>query len=298
MKQKGDNKIDNNISTLQYYPIALDVKCKNCLVVGGGSVGARKALTLARCGAIVNVVSPIFSDEFTKHIIDKQKIINSQKITDSHNFISKPTTTENKNKIDSSNIVNNQHRLIKCIQKHYDSNDLNSIFLVIGATDNIGVNRQIANDARERQILCNIADFPEGSSFVLPSIVSRGDLVITVSTSGNSPAFAKKLRKELELQFGEEYAIFLTLMGNIRDWLLSKKNLQNDLRDKYSQVLPISQKMNSNIFRELVNSELLENIASGNYSEIDKTIKIILGKYLQPMDNISLPSYQDFISGE
>ncbi|MBF0377405.1 MAG: bifunctional precorrin-2 dehydrogenase/sirohydrochlorin ferrochelatase [Desulfamplus sp.] len=267
MKQKGNSKIDNNISTLQYYPIALDVKGKNCLVVGGGSVGARKALTLARCGAIVSVVSPIFSDEFHKNIIDTH------------------------------------HKLIRCIQKPYEPNDLNSIFLVIGATNNICVNRQIANDARERQILCNIADFPEGSSFVLPSIVSRGDLVITVSTSGNSPAFAKKLRKELELQFGEEYAVFLTLMGKIRDWLLSKKNsqeknLQNDLRDKHSQVLPISQKINSDIFRELVNSELLENIASGNYSEIDRTIKIILGKHLQPMDNISLPSYQDFISGE
>ncbi|MBF0229976.1 MAG: bifunctional precorrin-2 dehydrogenase/sirohydrochlorin ferrochelatase [Desulfamplus sp.] len=272
------------MSTLQYYPIALDVKDKNCLVVGGGSVGARKALTLARCGAIVSVVSPTFSDEF-KNIIDNQNITSSKK------------------NIHSSNIVNKQHKLIKCIQKPYDSNDLNSIFVVIGATDNMSVNRQIANDARERQILCNIADFPEGSSFVLPSIVNRGDLVITVSTSGNSPAFAKKLRKELELQFGEEYAIFLTLMGKIREWLLSKKNsqkknLQNDLRDKHSQILPISQKMNAEIFRELVNSELLENIASADYSEIDRIIKMILGKYLQPMDNISFPSYQDFISGE
>lgn len=214
---------------LKYYPICLDVAGKSCLVVGGGSVGARKALTLAKCGARVNVVSPLFSDQFT--------------ITLDHNTI---------RDIDA----------IHCIKKPYESKDLDSIFLVIGATDSARVNRQIAKDAQERQILCNIADFPEGSSFILPSIVQRGDLVITVSTSGNSPALAKKLRKELELQFGEEYATFLMLMGNIRKRLLARDH---------------SPDTHASIFRELVNSDLLEKIASDDNEGIDKTLKQILG---------------------
>lgn len=55
---------NHHVHDLKYYPISLDITDKRCLVVGGGSVGARKALTLARCGAVVTVISPIFVDEF------------------------------------------------------------------------------------------------------------------------------------------------------------------------------------------------------------------------------------------
>ena len=75
---------------------------------------------------------------------------------------------------------------------------------------------------RQRNLLCNIADQPALCNFILPAIVDRGDLVITVSTSGKSPAFAKTLRRRLEAQFGEEYAPFLALMGKIRDVLLGR----------------------------------------------------------------------------
>ncbi|MBF0112987.1 MAG: hypothetical protein HQK74_09680, partial [Desulfamplus sp.] len=172
---------------------------------------------------------------------------------------------------------------IRCIQKYYDSDDLDSIFIVVGATDNMVLNKKIAADAKAKQILCNIADFPEGSSFVLPSIVQRGDLVITVSTSGNSPAFAKKLRKELELQFGDEYAAFLTIMGKIRKWLLA----QNHLPESHAK-----------LFRELVNSELLQNISSKDYSKVESTLKDILCNSRELVDNSTPPPYQDFIFGD
>jgi len=228
----------NQKGNLKYYPVSLDVAGRDCLVVGGGSVGARKALTLAKCRAQVSVVSLVFSEAF---------------ITHDHNTIH--------NNCYANHIINRRDA-IQCIKKPYDVRDLDSMFLVIGATDNMELNRQIAQDAKERQILCNIADFPEGSSFVLPSIVQRGDLVITVSTSGQSPALAKKLRKELELQFGEEYAKLLMLMGNIRKRLLG----QNHSPDAHASV-----------FRELVNSDLLEKIGLGDCEGINKTLKDILG---------------------
>ncbi|MBF0302647.1 MAG: bifunctional precorrin-2 dehydrogenase/sirohydrochlorin ferrochelatase [Desulfamplus sp.] len=254
----------NHADNLKYYPISLNIADKRCLVVGGGSVGARKAVTLARCGAAVTVVSLFFSDEFIKK-------------TDSYCEIKAHSEKEHSDS-------NNKEKII-CIQKPYDSTDLNSMFLVIGATDNVDVNRQIADDARQKTILCNIADYPEGSSFVLPSIVQRGELVITVSTSGNSPALAKKLRKELKLQFGQEYATFLVLMGKIRKWLLAQNH---------------SPQTHAAIFRQLVNSELLEHIASNDYSKIEITLNEILGSHreLMLMDNCTLPSYQDFIFGE
>ncbi len=268
MNQKGALNLDcsNNLDSLKYYPISLDIANKNCLVVGGGSVGARKAITLARCRAIVKVVSPFFSDEFVKK-------------TDIYCKIETPFDKFEKDELN----FKNSGKIIS-IKKPYDSNDLNSTFLVIGATDNMDVNRQIAYDAKQRDVLCNIADFPEGSSFVLPSIVQRGDLVITISTSGNSPALAKKLRKELELQFGQEYADFIVLMGKIRKWLLAQN---------------LSSQTDAEIFRQLINSDLLRQIASNDYSKIESTLNKILGSYKELIENCTLlPSYQDFIFGE
>ena len=73
-------------------------------------------------------------------------------------------------------------------------------------------------------MLCNIADVPEICNFILPSVIRRGDLVVSVSTSGKSPAFAKHLRKDLENNFGDEYARFLELMGAIRKKLLQTEH--------------------------------------------------------------------------
>jgi precorrin-2 dehydrogenase/sirohydrochlorin ferrochelatase len=104
----------------------------------------------------------------------------------------------------------------------YRSSDLAGVFLVIGATDDESLNEQVSKDAGRLNLLCNIADRPAACNFILPAIIERGDLVIAVSTSGRSPAFAKQLRKDLEKQFGEEYTKLLQLMGVIRDKLLAE----------------------------------------------------------------------------
>jgi len=166
---------------MKYYPIFLDVKGKDCLVVGGGPVGVRKAVTLEKCGAKVKIISDQFS------------VGNGE--------------------LDNSSI---------CFEtKKYEKKDVKGMFLVFAATNNSTLNQQIKADASQSHILCNVADEPGNSDFLLPSIVDRGDLIVAVSTSGSSPAMAKRIRQDLEQQFGPEYEILLQLMGNIRSRLLS-----------------------------------------------------------------------------
>ena len=101
-------------------------------------------------------------------------------------------------------------RPIVLFQRAYRGSDLKGMFLVIGATDDEDLNRRISPDAR-RSTSC--ATSPTGRrvcNFILPSIVQRGDLIITISTSGKSPALAKSLRRRLERQFGEEYGEMLS----------------------------------------------------------------------------------------
>ena len=209
---------------MRYYPVHLDINNRNVLVVGGGSVGTRKVKTLLDCGARVTVVSPEVSRQLRELAASGDIIL---------------------------------------AERSYQSEDLTGVFVVIGATDDETLNQQISSDADRLNTLCNIADRPEVCNFILPSIVQRDDLVITISTSGQSPALAKKLRKALENQFGEEYGTLLQLMGAIR-----KKLLQQAHKPEAHKPL----------FEQLINSDLIVMIQAGKTEEIDMLLFDILGK--------------------
>ncbi len=209
---------------MKYYPVHLDINNRKVLVVGGGSVGTRKVKTLLDCGARVTVVSPEVSRQLRELAASGDIIL---------------------------------------AERSYQSEDLTGVFVVIGATDDETLNQQISSDADRLNTLCNIADRPEVCNFILPSIVQRDDLVITISTSGQSPALAKKLRKTLENQFGEEYGTLLQLMGAIR-----KKLLQQAHKPEAHKPL----------FEQLINSDLIVMTQAGKTEEIDRLLFDILGK--------------------
>ena len=210
---------------MRYYPIYLDVKDRKCLVVGGGAVGTRKVETLLECGAKVTVVSIDASEKL-------KKLSNSG--------------------------------LIRLKERAFQTDDLESVFLVVVATDDEDLNVKVHAAAERRRVLCNIADRPEACNFILPSIVSRGDLTIAISTSGKSPAFAKKLRKQLEAQFGDEYAEFLKLMGAIRKKLLSKDHEPEAHKHLLERLIETDLvQMLKNADTDAINTLLLEVLGDG-----------------------------------
>jgi len=223
--------------TMAYYPVFLDIRGKDCLVVGGGPVGARKAVTLERSGARVKIISDRFSvraDELNKASI--------------------------------------------CfVTKEYEKDDLKGMFLVFAATNNADLNQQIKDDALAFNILCNVVDAPDNSDFLVPSTVERGKLILAVSTSGSSPALAKKIRQDLEGQFGPEYSKMLQLMGNIRKKLLSSGHNPDGHKA---------------IFHTLIDKGLVELIRSDDEEKIDAVLHEVLGKGFIYQDLVSLRSDQ------
>lgn len=107
------------------------------------------------------------------------------------------------------------------IKKSYEEGLLDNAFLVIAATDNEVVNKKVAEDAGKRNIMVNVVDCPELCSFTVPSTIKRGDLCISISTAGASPAFAKNIRRELEGMFGPEYEEYVNLLSRMRALALS-----------------------------------------------------------------------------
>lgn len=219
----------------RYYPVNLDIRGRRCLVVGGGGVGSRKVTGLLSCGACVTLVSPVISESVRQQV---------------------------------------EAGSVEWRDRDYQTADLDGMFLVIGATDKPDLNRRIHSDALARNMLCNIADRPEVCNFILPAVIRRGDLVIAVSTSGQSPAFARKLRKDLETRFGPEYADFLNLMGTIRKRLLKEEH---------------APEAHKPLFEALINQDLLSMIAKNDIAAIDHALMDVLGPGFH---------YNDLIYGE
>lgn len=167
-------------SPLVYYPIFLNLEGKKCVVVGGGEVALRKVRALLDSGARVVVVSPTLNSDLAQ--------------------LARVET-------------------ISLISREYEPKDLKDAVIVVAATDIAEVNQNIAKKARKHGILVNVVDRPEESDFIMPSLVRRGDLILAASTSGASPALAKKIRMRLEQTFGEEYSPLLSLIKEVRQEL-------------------------------------------------------------------------------
>jgi precorrin-2 dehydrogenase/sirohydrochlorin ferrochelatase len=208
---------------MKYYPVFLDVNNRRCLVVGGGSVATRKVKSLVECGARVTVVAPSATPELEKMAGDG---------------------------------------VIRLEKRAYAAADMDGVFLTFGATSDMAVNDRVRRDAETHNILCNIADYPAGCNFILPSVVQRGDLQIAVSTSGRSPAFARALRKELEERYGREYDDFLRLMGLVRERLLAAAH---------------EPEAHKPLFERLVGSGLPDLIREKRRDEIDRVLAETLG---------------------
>jgi len=168
------------IKPAPYFPAFLNLREKKCIVIGGGEVALRKVKMLLGCGADVSVISPNIHPDLDRLV---------------------------------------KKKALRRISREYQPGDLEGAVIVIAATDVKGVNDRVTQEAKRSGALVNVVDDPEPSDFIIPSFFRRKDLTIAVSTAGKSPALARKIRTRLEQIFGEEYAILLSLIEEVRSEL-------------------------------------------------------------------------------
>lgn len=166
-----------------YYPVFLNIRGRTCLVVGGGEVAERKVQLLVKRGARVRVVSP--------HVNEGIKSLVAQ-------------------------------GNVELVTRTFKPGDLEGAFLAIAATDDTGVNHQVAVEAERRNTLVNVVDTPSEGNFIVPSLIHKGGLTIAISTGGRSPALARKLRQELEKGVAPRYAVLLEIASQVRRDMLSR----------------------------------------------------------------------------
>ena len=164
------------------FPMFLKLEGKQVLVVGAGKVGEPKIGGLLETGARIRVVA-----------------------------------------LDASPAVREWARAgrLELELRGFSAEDLDGAFLTIVATNSRSLNERVYHEARRRGVLCNVVDVPDLCDFFYPAVVRRGDLQIAVSTAGQSPSLAQKIRQQLEKQFGPGYAAWVAELGETRRLILA-----------------------------------------------------------------------------
>jgi len=167
---------------MRYYPALLDIKGKICCVIGAGTVAQRKVNSLLNAGANVCVISPTLTEGLKKLFKNKK---------------------------------------ISWIKSGYRKDFIKRAFLVVAATNDNKINRRVWRDAQKLKLLANIVDSLSQSNFIVPAVIEKDGLIISISTSGKAPCLAKKIRVDLAKQFLPRYAKSLKLLEEVRRELKS-----------------------------------------------------------------------------
>ena len=168
---------------MSLFPIFLKLEGRKCVVVGAGKVGESKIRSLLVSKANVDVVAPWAT----------------------------PTVT-----------AWDRAEVLRWSAREFHASDLDGVFLVVAATSIKAVNDEVYREAQSRGVLCNVVDVPDRCDFYYPAVVRRGYLQVAISTGGNSPALAQKLRAKFERQLTPRYAGWLDRLGSFRRELFSR----------------------------------------------------------------------------
>lgn len=163
------------------YPIHLNVRDRLCVVVGGGGVAERRVYGLLEAQARVRVVAPKVTSKLAQWAAEGYIV-----------YLPEP----------------------------FQPNHVEGAFLVFAATNVRVVNALVARSAREKGILVNVADMPDEGDFLVPSVVRRGELCLSVATGGNLPMLTAQIADELAELYGAEYEPLVALLGKLREEIL------------------------------------------------------------------------------
>jgi len=212
---------------VNYYPAMLNLSGKKAVVIGGGAVAARKILTLLEANAEVTVISPNLHESIMEVFIAKKIIWK---------------------------------------QKRFEPEDLHDFFLIIAATNQAVINRQVYESVNNQQLI-NLVDRPDLSNFIVPASFRRGALTISVSTSGASPGLARKIKQDLAKEYDEVYEEYLLFLEQ------SRKRVMEEVADST---------IRRHILQGLLEPQFLELTRQANYQEREARLLQLLTGGIAP----------------
>src|SRR6188474_907139 len=175
---------------MDFLPIFIAVRNRDCMVVGGGEVAARKVALLLRAGARVTIIAPRLCEELNSRLSEQRREQPGKQLA--------------------------QARITHRAEV-FRSDHLVGAVLVIAATDDAAVNREVSEVAKGLRIPVNVVDDPAWCSFIMPSIVDRTPILVAVSSGGASPVLARLLRARLEAMIPVGYGRLAAYAARFRE---------------------------------------------------------------------------------
>ena len=212
----------------RYLPICLNLEGRRAVIVGGGNVGTQKVRDFLGCGAEVHVVSPVISDAIRQAAAAGE---------------------------------------ITVAERRYEPGDISGAFLVIVATDDPETNAAVYAEASAAGQLVNVCDDPPHCNYIFASKVERGPLTVSIFTHGTAPAFARRVRRELQAWLGPEYGELAGLLSELRPRVKALEGLTQPDRQR--------------IFERLVYSEALLLFREKRAAEARKRAETIIEEELR-----------------
>ena len=184
---------------MSYFPFMIELNNERCLIAGGGTVAYRKVCSMLEFGAVVTVVSPEFCPELLELAEHPARLT-----------------------------------LIKrCVQPQ----DIDGAFVVIMATDDEKVNHEMAELCRQQRILVNVVDVKADCGFYFPAIIKDKEVVISVSTGGQSPVLAGTIKRNIESHLGRSYGDIAERMGELREQIKAQIDGEEERKKAFEQMV-------------------------------------------------------------
>lgn len=199
---------------MAYFPFFIDIQDKHCLVVGGGAVALRKVTVLLQFGVYITVVAP----RICKELKELEKV---------------------------------ESRII-LLEREFMSTDISQSFFVVAATNNKVVNEAISALCKQANTLVNVADSKESSSYLFPSIVKRGEVVVGTSTSGNSPDIAKWVKTSVEDAIPDYVAELAQSLGRYRTALKERIHSEGQRKEAFKELLYMGMKSQGKVTDDML----------------------------------------------
>ena len=196
--ERCDASCNRRMLETTFYMACLHLTARPCLVVGAGPVALEKIEGLLVSDAQVTVVAP-------------------DAITEIAGLAREGAITWH--------------------QRRYETADLEGGFMVIAATSDTALNVGVFRDAEARQMLANVVDVPPLCNFILPAIVRSGPITIAISTSGASPALAKRLKREITEQYGDSHAQLAEILMELRGWAKDTFATYGERKDFFEDIV-------------------------------------------------------------
>ncbi|MGD9763505.1 MAG: bifunctional precorrin-2 dehydrogenase/sirohydrochlorin ferrochelatase [Candidatus Binatia bacterium] len=201
---------------MRYYPVFLRIAGARCVVIGGGEVAARKVTSLLAAGARVTVIAPQLTPELAERAARGE---------------------------------------IAHATRAYRPGDLDGARLAFAATDDEALHAALAREADAAGVPLNVVDRPQWCTFIVPSVATRGDLTVAVSSAGGSPALARRVREDIEQALGPEYERALDVLVRLRAHLRARPSPERQ-----------------RILRALVASDLLDRLREPDAAAVDRLL--------------------------